>query len=125
MTRLTVDQVLIMHQRLVEEFGGKGGVRDEGALESAVNAPFQTFGGSDIYPGVVKKAARLAYGLIMDHPFIDGNKRIGAHSLMVFLDINGIELAYEDDDFTSLILDVASNKKKAEDIEDWIRAHLA
>lgn len=124
MKRLTVNQILLMHQKLVKESGGETGVRDKGALESAINSPFQTFDGNDIYPGIIKKASRLSYNLIMNHPFVDGNKRIGVHSLLVFLDINGIELSYEDDDLIFLILDVASGKKNAENIESWIREHL-
>ena len=80
MNVLAKEQILLMHARLIEEFGGSDGIRDEGLLDSALNAPFQSFEGSELYPSIVEKAAHLGYGLIKNHPFIDGNKRIGTHS---------------------------------------------
>ena len=74
------------------ETGGSHGLRDEGLLQSAVSAPFQSFSGTDAYPSLKQKAARLAFGLVKNHPFVDGNKRIGAHAMLVFLALNGVEL---------------------------------
>ena len=78
-------QVLWLHQQLCEETGGSSGLRDEGLLDSALHAPFQGFGDASAYPSLLQKAARLGYGLIKNHPFFDGNKRIGAHTMLVFL----------------------------------------
>ncbi len=88
MTLLTKEQVILLHTHLISETGGLDGIRDEGLLDSAVNAPFQAFDGIDVFPSLQQKAARLGYGLIKNHAFIDGNKRIGAHAMLV---ISGVE----------------------------------
>lgn len=92
MIRLSKHQILLIHDQLIAETGGSSGLRDEGMLDSALNSPFQTFGGEDVYPSLQQKAARLCFGLVKNHPFVDGNKRIGAHAMLVFLALNGIEL---------------------------------
>lgn len=77
---LSKRQILLLHSALISESGGSDGIRDDGLLDSALNTPFQTFAGQDLYPTVLEKAARLGFGLIRNHPFIDGNKRIGTHA---------------------------------------------
>ena len=91
MIRLTKEQVLSIHSSLIEATGGTDGVRDNGLLESALESPFQTFDGNDLYPALIQKAARLGYALVANHPFIDGNKRIGVHTMLVFLALNGVK----------------------------------
>ena len=81
MIRLSKHQILLIHDQLIAETGGSSGLRDEGMLDSALNSPFQTFGGEDVYPSLQQKAARLCFGLVKNHPFVDGNKRIGAHAM--------------------------------------------
>lgn len=76
-------------------------------LDPALHTPFQTFEGIDLYPGVIEKAARIGYGLIKNHPFVDGNKRIGTHMMLVFLGLNNVSLEYEDDDLIDVILSIA------------------
>ena len=88
MKRLTKRQILLLHEQLLQEFGGTPGVRDEGLLDSALAAPFQTFDGQSLYPSVQAKAAQLGFGLVCNHPFVDGNKRIGTHVMLVFLALN-------------------------------------
>lgn len=90
MIRLSKPQILLLHEQLIAETGGPSGLRDEGMLDSALNAPFQTFGGEDVYPSLQQKAARLCFGLAKNHPLVDGNKRIGAHVMLVFLALNGV-----------------------------------
>ena len=90
MSRLSKPQILLLHEQLIAETGGSSGLRDEGMLDSALNTPFQTFAGKDVYPSLQQKAARLCFGLVKNHPFVDGNKRIGAHVMLVFLALNGI-----------------------------------
>ena len=90
MIRLSKPQILLLHEQLIAETGGSSGLRDEGMLDSALNAPFQTFGGEDVYLSLQQKAARLCFGLAKNHPFVDGNKRIGAHVMLVFLALNGV-----------------------------------
>ena len=104
MKTLSKEQVLRLHNALLETFGGTAGVRDDGLLESALNAPFATFGGQYLYPSVQAKAAQLGFGLVCNHPFVDGNKRIGAHVMLVFLAINGIELDYTQEELIDIIL---------------------
>lgn len=121
---LSKRQILMLHSMLVAQSGGMDGLRDEGLLESAVNTPLQTFGGQELYPTVLEKAARLGYGLIHNHPFIDGNKRIGTHAMLVFLDINNITLSYEDDDLISAILRAASGDMDDSELLEWLKAHI-
>ena len=117
-------QILLLHSVLIAESGGSDGVRDEGLLDSAVNTPFQTFSGQDLYPTVLEKAVRLGFGLIRNHPFIDGNKRIGTHAMLVFLNLNSITLSYEDDELISTILSVASGEMYADGLLKWIQQHI-
>ena len=103
MKTLSQKQILALHSALIREFGGSDGVRDQGLLESALAAPFQTFGGEPVYPSLQAKAAQLGFGLVCNHPFVDGNKRIGAHAMLVFLAVNGIELSYEQQELIDVI----------------------
>ena len=105
--------------------GGSHGIRDEGLLESSISAPFQSFGGEDIYPTIYQKAARLCYGLVMNHAFVDGNKRIGAHVMLVFLSLNHVDLSYSQKELYEMILDIASGTKDSEELLDWILNHQA
>ena len=120
---LTKKQVLQMHSQLIEQFGGEAGIRDEALLDSALQSPFQTFDGEDLFPSVQAKAARLGYGLIKNHCMIDGNKRIGAHSMLVLLALNGIELKYTQKDLYEMILEVASGEKEYDDLLEWVLEH--
>ena len=117
-------QILLLLSALIAESGGSDGIRDEGLLDSAVNTPFQTFSGQDLYPTVLEKAVRLGFGLIRNHPFIDGNKRIGTHAMLVFLNLNSITLSYEDDELISTILSVASGEMDADGLLKWIQQHI-
>ena len=119
MKTLSKEQVLRLHNALLETFGGTAGVRDDGLLESALNAPFATFGGQYLYPSVQAKAAQLGFGLVCNHPFVDGNKRIGAHVMLVFLAINGIELDYTQEELIDIILQIASGRAKAADLLEY------
>lgn len=123
MIRLSKSQILLIYDQLITETGGSSGLRDEGMLESALNAPFQTFGGEDVYPSLQQKAARLCYGLVKNHPFVDGNKRIGAHAMLVFLALNGVELNHSQAELSSIILQLAAGEIEAEDLLRWILSH--
>ena len=123
MIRLSKSQILLIHDQLISETGGSSGLRDEGMLDSALNAPFQTFGGEDVYPSLQKKAARLCFGLVKNHPFVDGNKRIGAHAMLVFLALNGIELQHTQSVLSDVILQLAAGEIEATDLLRWILAH--
>ena len=125
MKTLSTRQILLLHEQLCAQTGGSQGLRDEGLLQSALSAPFQSFSGTDAYPSLQQKAARLAFGLVKNHPFIDGNKRIGAHVMLVFLAINGIELDYTQEELIDIILQIASGRAKAADLLEWILYHQA
>ena len=77
MIRLSKEQVILLHKRLIEATGGREGIRDEGMLDSALANPFQSFGGEELYPSVQAKAAQLCFGIVKNHPMVDGNKRLG------------------------------------------------
>ncbi|MGI6732392.1 MAG: type II toxin-antitoxin system death-on-curing family toxin [Anaerovoracaceae bacterium] len=123
MKRLSKEQIIFLHGELIASSGGACGIRDEGLLDSAVQAPFQSFDNQDLYPSLQQKAARLAFGLINNHPFIDGNKRIGAHAMLVFLALNGIEVTYEQFELSDLIIKVAVGELGEYDILQWIISH--
>lgn len=123
MIRLSKPQIFLLHEQLIAETGGSSGLRDEGMLDSALNAPFQTFGGEDVYPSLQKKAARLCFGLVKNHPFLDGNKRIGAHVMLVFLALNGIELQHTQTELSDVILQLAAGTIQSSDLLNWILAH--
>ena len=123
MRNLSKKQVLALHSDLIREFGGTEGIRDEGLLESALAAPFQTFDGEQAYPSLQAKAARLGFGLVSNHPFVDGNKRTGAHVMLVFLELNGIELHYNQQELIDIILSVASGETDRQGLLQWILEH--
>ena len=123
MKKLSKEQILMLHSQLIEQTGGSNGVRDYNLLESALETPFQSFAGSELYPTIQAKAARLGYGLIKNHCMIDGNKRIGAHAMLVFLALNGIELSYTQQELYETILDIADGKLEYEGLLSWVLEH--
>ena len=123
MIRLSKSQVLLIHDQLIAETGGSFGLRDEGLLDSALSTPFQTFGGEDVYPSLQQKAARLCFGLVKNHSFVDGNKRIGAHVMLVFLALNGVELQHSQAELSDVILQLAAGEIDAEHLLRWILSH--
>ena len=120
---LSKEQVLMMHRQLISVTGGSDGIRDEGMLDSALLNPFQSFGGEELYPSIQAKAAQLCFGLVKNHAMIDGNKRLGAHVMLVFLMLNGYELIYIQKELVDIILELAAGKKNVNDILQWIILH--
>lgn len=125
MKKLSKKQILMLHTQLIQQTGGSDGVRDYNLLDSALETPFQSFGGDELYPTIQAKAVRLGYGLIKNHCMIDGNKRIGTHAMLVFLALNGIELKYMQKELYETILDVAAGKIEYEDLLQWVLNHQA
>lgn len=123
MKKLSAEQVIAVHKMMIEKTGGSGGIRDAGLLESALNSPFQTFDGRDVYPSLLHKAAALCRGIISNHPFVDGNKRTGVHAMLIFLEINGAHLEYTQKDLVELGLGAASGKLDSGDILGWLSGH--
>ncbi len=123
MKTLSLEQILYMHTELIKATGGDDGIRDESLLSSALANPFQSFDGVYLYPTLREKAARLAYGIVSNHPFVDGNKRIGVLTMLVFLELNNIFLNYTDTELVSLGLGIAEGSIKTNDILEWILSH--
>ena len=123
MKRLSKEQVIKIHNMLISKTGGSDGIRDEGLLESALNAPFQTFDGEYIYRTIKAKAAKLGYFLVKNHPFIDGNKRIGILVMITFLEINGVEVTCTDEELITLGLGLARGTINDKDLLNWIIDH--
>ena len=120
---LSKEQVLKLHASLIKATGGSDGIRDEGMLDLALNNPFQSFGGKDLYPSIQAKAARLCFGLVRNHAMLDGNKRLGTHVMLVFLALNGYELYYSQKELSDVILALASSDIGEKEILQWIIEH--
>ena len=125
MRYLSISEVLELHERILLDSGGARGLRDLGALESCVSQPHATFGGQDLYPDLVSKAASLGFSLVMNHPFLDGNKRVGHAAMEVFLVLNGHEIACDVDGQEDVILRLAAGALSREAFAEWVRKHTA
>lgn len=123
MKRLSKEQILMLHSHLIELTGGSTGVRDFNLLDSAIETPYQVFGGEELYPTIQTKGTRLGYGLIKNHCMLDGNKRIGIHTMLVFFALNGIELSYSQKELYEMVLAVADGSMEYEDMVKWVLEH--
>jgi death on curing protein len=120
---LSLAEILYLHRRIVAESGGAKELRDLGALEAAVAQPRATFGGADLYPGIPEKAAALCFALVMGHPFVDGNKRVGHAALETFLILNGFELTAPVDEAEHFFLELAAGKQSRDALVTWIERY--
>jgi death-on-curing protein len=125
MRYLTLAEVIELHQALIQQAGGEWGIRDAGGLESALAQPRMTFDGKELYPTLVEKAVALGFSLIQNHPFVDGNKRVGHAAMEIFLILNGAGIEASVDEQEEVILGVAAGKSNRKDFELWLSAHLA
>lgn len=123
MISLTPKKILQLHQFLMQETGGLDGLRDEALFDSAVQSILATFDGHELYPSKEEKAAKLGHTLVKNHAFLDGNKRIGVYVLLIFLDVNGVELRYDDNDLIALGLGMSDGSLRYEDVLKWIERH--
>lgn len=121
---LALDDVLELHEEMITVIGGARGVKDSNLLDSALSQPQMTFGGEDFYPTIAEKAVALAFSLIQNHPFNDGNKRAGHAAMLLFLDINGYDFADDLDEQERVILAVAGSTMGREEFTDWVKAHV-
>ena len=124
MRHLSLAEVLELHRMVVEQSGGSPGLRDFGGLESAVAQPRMTFGGSDLYPSLIHKAAALCFSLVKNHPFIDGNKRVGHAAMETLLVLNGFEIDATTDEQEHLVLALAAGELPREDLVQWLQSHV-
>lgn len=120
---LSLIEVLNLHRQIIEQSGGAIGIRDLGILESAIAQPRMTFGGEDLYPSVIDKAVALGFSIIMNHPFLDGNKRTGHAAMETFLILNRMEIIATFDEQEQIILMVASGNLKRDAFVEWLRQH--
>jgi len=120
MNSLSRVQVKELHKKMVIATGGSDGIRDEYLLDSALSVPYQTFDGVDLYPSATAKIARIAYSLVCNHPFVDGNKRIGTYVMLVLLELNHIETDFTDDDIIRIGLELAAGKMEYHQLLDLI-----
>lgn len=125
MIRFSKEKVLLLHQIMAEATGGSVGVRDEGLLDSALEAAFAGFGDQEFYPTKEEKGARLGFALISNHAFVDGNKRIGVYIMLSFLEMNGIRLQCTDDELVDMGLSVASGRMDYQELLQWVLDHKA
>jgi death on curing protein len=120
---IEVQEALLIHQVLIEKFGGSHGLRDRGLLESALARPFQTFNGEELHPGPIEKAAALIESLLSNHPFIDGNKRTGYVLMRLLLLDAGMDLSATQQEKYDFVMRIASGKSPLDQITSWIREH--
>ena len=119
--QFTLQDIYELHTQLENAFVLSSGVRDENLLASAVNMPFQTFMGNDLYPSLYDKAAQLCYGIANNHPFTDGNKRTALHSMYVYLIINGLDIMATQQDVENMIIDVAAGNMTNTELVQWLK----
>jgi death-on-curing protein len=120
---LTVQEIIRLHEKLIAATGGSHGVRDTGLLESAALGCYQTFGDDELYPSTEEKAARMAFAICKNHPFVDGNKRAAVMSMLAILRMNGIALSYTQPELIRLGLGIAEGSISYDDIVAWIKSH--
>jgi death-on-curing family protein len=120
---LDKNHIIYIYDMILQQSGGLNGIRDERLLDSALKAPFQTFSSIELYPTIYQKAAGLCFGLINNHAFKDGNKRMGILVMMIFMELNGIEILCTDDELIALGLGIADGKIKQEQIQFWLENH--
>lgn len=125
MILLTVDEIIMLHNKLLAATGGFPGLRDRGLLESAVFSINASFEDVERYATVEEKAARLAFALISNHPFADGNKRVGVLAMLMTLRLNGVPLKYTQQELIDLGLAAASGKAGYRNILEWVYQHTA
>ena len=123
MRYLSLGEIVDLHQALLDQTGGATGIRDLGGLESALAQPRATFDGADLHPTVVQKAAALGFSLTLNHPFVDGNKRVAHAAMEVFLLLNGQELVGTVDEQERLMLDLADGQITRGQLTDWLEQH--
>jgi death-on-curing protein len=124
MRYLKLNEVLELYRRVIEESGGSLSIQNMNALESALAQPRMTFAGEDLYPTAVEKAAALAYSLIQNHAFLDGNKRLGHAAMETFLVLNGFEIDASQDEQERVILQLAAGRVSREEFVAWLRTHI-
>ncbi len=120
---INTDHVIVFYKKIVEETGGSVGIKDRALIESALNRAYATFDGQDLYPTIIDKISAITFGIISNHAFVDGNKRIGVSVMLLLLKINNISIQYTQEELVHLGLEVASGKLEIDNIKKWILTH--
>lgn len=123
MNYLYPKRVLYLYQQIIQRSGGALGVRDHGLLESAVYRPQASFGGQDLYPDLFSKAAALGHSIILNHPFVDGNKRVGFEAMSLMLRLNGYDVHVSPETAFDFVMEIAKGKLTEQGIADWLKRH--
>ena len=121
---ISIDDVIKLHKLLIEKYGGLDGIRDIAILDSSINRPFQTFSKNELYQSVIDKASVLIESIVKNHPFLDGNKRVGFYLCIVFLQKNGYKLTATDDEIYNFVILIAESKLNTDAIKRWITSHI-
>jgi death on curing protein len=122
---LTLAEIIKLHSQILEQSAGSSGIRDVGALESAIAQPRMTFGGEELYPTIIEKASALGFSIVMNHPFVDGNKRAGHAAMETFLVLNRLEIKAMVDEQELTILALATGELDRDAFTDWLRKSVA
>ena len=120
---ISKDIMLRLHELSIMQYGGSKGIRDEGLMESAIARPYQTFGGEDLYPSAYEKAAAIAESVIINHPFIDGNKRTGFLAMLAILEDDNITIMLPNNDIYSFVIKISTGEINFEQIVDWLKSN--
>lgn len=120
---ISLDDILLLHQKSINDFGGSHGIRDNGLLESAIARPFQTFGGEELYPTIFEKAAALGESIIKNHPFIDGNKRTGVLAMLSLLISHQYLPTASSEDLYQIIINISTSAIIFEEVVEWLKAN--
>ena len=118
---ILLEDILNLHKFSIKKYGGSDGLRDSGLLESAIARPFQSFDGKDLYPSIFEKAAALGESLIINHPFVDGNKRTGTVAMIAFLEENGLHFSASEENLYNFVISISTGEKKFEEIVEWLK----
>lgn len=121
---LIIENVLMFHEKIIKETGGRAGIRDRGLIESALNRGFMTYDGKDLYPSIIEKISAIAHSLISNHGFVDGNKRIGVAVMVIMLKMNNVKVCYTQKELIELGLKTAEGFMRDKDILTWIKVHI-
>jgi death-on-curing protein len=122
---LTVDDIIESHQNQIDTYGGSYGIRDIGLLESAIGQPEASFGGEYLHADIFEMAAAYIYHLVMNHPFVDGNKRVGLEAALIFLEINNENVNASDEELVDLVLKTTAGQVGKREIAEFFRSHCA
>jgi death-on-curing protein len=120
---ITEEEVYVIHSDQLNRYGGSAGIRDHGLLQSALAQPSASFGGKWLYGDLFEMASAYLYSLVMNHPFVDGNKRVGGMAALAFLEVNGVVVQSDQDAYADLVIAVAAGKAARDDVVTFLRTH--